>query len=213
MPHYRTEPLERYLHDAAAGEPTPGGGSVSALVGALASTMASMAGNFTVGKKKYSQVQTQVAECPAAIEATREDLLRLMQQDTEAYACVSEAYGLPKSTPEEKQARTQAIQAALAAAMEPPLATVRACAVVVAESAKLVDIANLNLITDVGVAAALGEAALRAAKLNVDINLASIQDEGLVARTRAEVSPLAAAASAAARETLAKVEQAIGAGE
>ena len=92
---YRNEPLEKYLRDAASGTPTPGGGSVAALVGALATTMASMSANFTVGKEKFKQYDTQLKKILEEFEKSRETLLSLMEEDIEVYGEISNAYGLP----------------------------------------------------------------------------------------------------------------------
>jgi len=198
--------IARYLEDAAAGIPAPGGGSVSAFAAALASTMGSMAANFTVGKKKFREVEPQVKEILARLAALRERLLALTDEDVEAYGVVSAAYGMPKDTPEEKAARSAKVQEALVVAMDVPLKTVRACGQVIGELARLVDIANPNLISDVGVSAILAEAAMRGARMNVDINLAYLKDGQLVSRTRAEVEALAEEGGRTAREIVAKVE-------
>jgi len=202
--------IKDYVDAASAGTPTPGGGSVAALVGALGMSMASMAANFTLGRKKYRQVEPQVRACLEKITAARDELLRLMDEDTRAYALVSEAYRMPKDTPEQKQAAAEAVQRALVAAMDPPLRVVRACREALGAVAALADIANPNLISDVGVAAILGEAALRAAKLNVEINLRSLKDEGLVGEARREIEEAAREAADHARATLQKVARAIG---
>ncbi len=110
---YIDDSIRKYVTDASAGSPTPGGGSVSALAGALGLTMGCMAANFTVGKKKYRDVEPLVKEQLATVEACREELLRLTDDDTKAYAEVSKAYGMPKETDEEKKARSAAIQEAL----------------------------------------------------------------------------------------------------
>lgn len=191
---YKDEPLRKYIDDASAGTPTPGGGSVSALAGALGSTMAAMAANFTVGKKKYADVEPRVREILDKLQAGCDRLVEFMQRDTEAYGEVSAAYGMPKDTPEQKAQRTEAIQAGLKTAMAVPLDTVRQCAELLADLPELADIGNPNLISDVGVAAILLEAALRGAKLNVEINLAYMKDEGLVSSTRAEIEDLSAKA-------------------
>jgi len=184
---YRDGSIRKYLDDAAAGIPAPGGGSVSAFAGALATTMGSMAANFTVGKKKFLEVEPRVKSILARLDRGRETLLELMDRDVEAYGVVSAAYRMPRETTEEKTARTAKIQEALVVAMDVPLRTVRACLDVLRELAQLVDIANPNLISDVGVSAILAEAALRGAKLNVEINLVSLKDEALARQTRAEV--------------------------
>ncbi|MBM4049214.1 MAG: cyclodeaminase/cyclohydrolase family protein [Planctomycetes bacterium] len=206
---YRHEPLEKYLREAASGSPTPGGGSVSALVGALGTTMACMAANFTVGREKFKAVEPRVRELLAECDASWDKLVNLMQADTEAYAKVSAAYGMPKATAAEKAARTAAIQEALKIALSVPLDAVRASQRVLTLVRELVDLANPNLISDVGVAAILVEAALAGAKLNVDINLAGLKDTQFVAQVRAEVDGAAAFAADTRRAVMEKVEKAI----
>lgn len=195
---YRTQSIEAYLADAAAGIPAPGGGSASALAGALGATMACMAANFTVGKKKYRDVEPEVRslleQCDAGVKALAEH----MDLDVAAYSAVSAAYGMPKATDGEKAARTQAIQAALRVALATPRAVVRQCRALIRLLGRLVEIANTNLISDVGVAAILLEAALRGAKMNVEINLAWLKDEAFVAETRAEMDAAAREAAATA---------------
>ena len=187
---YRTEPLDRYVADAAAGEPTPGGGSVSAFAGALAAAMGEMAANFTTGRKKFADAQNEVQVCLAELCAAREELVQLMQQDVDAYASVSAAYAMPRQTDRQKTARKEAVQDALKGAMDVPLEAMRQCARVGLAAANLVQIANPNLITDVGVSAILAEAACAAARLNVEINLKYIRDEELVRQVRPEIDRL-----------------------
>ena len=110
---YRDGTIRKYLDDAAAGIPAPGGGSVSALAGALATTMGSMAANFTVGKKKFLDVEPRVREILTKLDGLRERLLELVDEDVKAYGVVSAAYGMPKETSEEKTARSAKIQEAL----------------------------------------------------------------------------------------------------
>jgi len=207
---YRDGTIRKYLDDAAAGIPAPGGGSVSALAGALATTMGSMAANFTVGKKKFAAVEPQAKELLARLDALREQLLALMDEDVAAYGVVSGAYGMPKETPEQKSARSAKIQEALVVAMDAPLRTMRACAEVMRVLGALVDVANPNLLSDVGVSAVLAEAALRGAKLNVDVNLISLTDAELVRRTRTAAGDLAGGASRLLAEVMSKVSAGLG---
>jgi len=204
--------VQTYLSAASRGTPTPGGGSVAALAGALGAAMAAMAANFTVGRKKFAAVEGEAREALAACVKTRDELLRLMDEDTRAYAEVSRAYGMPKETPEEKRARSAAIQAALGAAMAAPLEVVRLCRGVMGPVARLGEIANPNLISDVGVAAILAEAALRAAKLNVEINLKELKDAARAASVRAEIAAAAQETTAAAAAVLERVNRAVGGG-
>ncbi len=206
---YRDGTIRKYLDDAAAGIPAPGGGSVSALAGALATTMGSMAANFTVGRKKFAAVEPQAKEILARLDALREELLVLTDEDVASYGVVAAAYGMPKETPEEKAARSAKIQEALVVAIAAPMKTMRACAEAMRRLTLLVDIANPNLVSDAGVSAILAEAALRGAKINVEINLASLKDAEFVARTRAEVESLASESARLLREVSAKVDAAI----
>jgi formiminotetrahydrofolate cyclodeaminase len=202
--------IRSYAEAASSGQPTPGGGSVAALAGALGMTMSCMAANFTVGKKKFKAVEPEVRQRLADCLRARDELLRLMDEDTQAYAAVSAAYAMPKETPALAAARTEMIQKALVAAMDAPLQVVRTCRSALEPIARLAEIANPNLISDVGVAAILAEAALRAAKLNVEINLQSLEDPALSSATRNEIVRAAEEARAITRKTMEKVVRAIG---
>lgn len=206
---YSGGPIKKYLDDAASGNPTPGGGSVSALVGALGATMACMAANFTVGKKKYRDVEEECKQILGRCEQQYKTLLELTDADTSAYSHVSQAYGMPKDTPEQKAARTEAIQKALHVAMDVPLKAFRACAAVIEDLDRLADIANRNLISDVGVAALHVYAGLRGCKLNVEINLAFIKDQEFVARNQEEIDAADARAQRIADTVIDKVYAAI----
>ncbi len=185
---YRNEPLETYLKDAASGKPSPGGGSVAALVGALATTMSSMSANFTTGKEKFKQYEPQLKKILEECEKSRETLLSLMEEDIKVYSGVSSAYALPKSTEAEQKLRSETIQKATIIAMEVPLKATMCCLYVLELTRELVDIANPNLISDVGVAGFLADAAFQCAKLNVAINLACIKNQSLVEKVQSEIS-------------------------
>ena len=202
---YRTEPIEKYLTDASAGQATPGGGSASAMAGAVGAAMACMAANFTVGKKKFKDVEPQVTELLAKCDGARNKLLQFVDDDVAAYAHVANAYSMPKGTPEEKTARAAAIQDALKIAMDTPLKAFLTCSEALLTFDKLADLANPNLISDVGVAAAVVLGSLEGAQLNVEINLAYLKDDELVAATRAQIEQAGPPAREAAARTLGKV--------
>lgn len=185
---YRNEPLEKYLKDAAAGTPIPGGGSVAALVAALATTMASMPANITIDREKFKQYDSQLKKILEACEKSRETVLSLMEEDIKAYSRVNDAYKLPKSTEAEKDKRTEEIQKATIIAMEVPLKTTMCCLSILEQTRELVDIVSPNLISDVGVAGFLADAAFQCAKLNVEINLATIKNQSLVEKVQNEIS-------------------------
>ncbi|MBM3211488.1 cyclodeaminase/cyclohydrolase family protein, partial [Candidatus Poribacteria bacterium] len=187
---YIDEPLKKYLDEAASGAPTPGGGSVAALAGALGAALTSMVCNFTVGKKKYKDVEAEVAKILSEAEELRAKLLELMVEDTRVYGKVSEAYSMPNNSPEEKEARSEAIQKALKVAMKAPLEAALCCHRILKLNEPLVEKGNKNLISDVGVAILLAESAMRSAILNVEINLSYIKDENLRHETRGKLSPM-----------------------
>ena len=202
--------IRDYVDKASAATPTPGGGSISALAGALGASMACMAANFTVGRKKFKAVEPAVRAILRRIEDARERLLQLTEEDSRAYEKFSAALSMPKETDEEKAVREQALQGAVREAMAVPLNIVRVCSDVLRDLTELVGIANPNLISDVGVAAVLVEGALRGAKLNVEINLAYLKDEELESNVRKELNEQRSRAASDLRAVAEKVAAAIG---
>lgn len=203
---YCKEPLERYLNDAAAGTPTPGGGSVSALAGALGTAMASMSVNMTVGRPKFQEVEGLLKDKGKKFEQARTELLELMHKDMEAYQRVLDAYKLPKTEPDEKKKRTEAIQNALKGAMDVPLRLLRRSLAMQEDLAQIVDKVNPNLIGDIAVAAVLAQAGLQGGRINVQANLVYIKDEDLNKTTRAEVTRAVERSEALFKEIMNKVE-------
>ena len=200
---YADEPLSIYLDDAASGKPAPGGGSVSACVGALGAALTSMVCNLTIGKEQFAAVEERMKEVLAAAEAARARLQQLLQEDTTAYSGVLAAYRLPKDTPEQRAARHDAVQRGLVVAAGVPLEICRE-AVGVCRLAKVAaELGNANAVTDAGIGALLGEAGAVGAALNVRINLGSIEDEDYVRATRRELDALLAEAAALRAEVLA----------
>jgi len=178
------ESVRTYTELLAGSSPTPGGGSAAALVGALAAASAAMVASFTVGKPKFAEVEAEVGALLEKLQGLRERCLELTDADAEAYAQVGAAYRMPRNTDAEKWARQAAIQGALKAAAQVPLGVV----VVAGEIAELLpamaEKGNPNLLSDVGVAAILAQAAFEAGRLNVEVNLAGITDAGYIAEAR-----------------------------
>jgi len=199
---YCTEPLQVYLDDAAANKPAPGGGSVSACAGALGAALVSMVCNLTRGREKFAAVETEIVTLVAASEAARGRLEQLLQEDTTAYSGVITAYKMPKDSEDEQAARSQAIQDGLIIAADVPLEICRV-AVEVCRLAKVAaGLGNPQAVTDAGIGAILGEAAVVGAALNVKINLGSIKDQAYVAKAAAEIDEILAEAAALRAETL-----------
>jgi len=200
---YAEERLPVYLDDAASGKPAPGGGSVSACVGALGAALTSMVCNLTVGREQFAAVEERMKEVLARSEAARARLQELLQEDTTAYSGVLEAYRLPKETDEQRAARHQAVQDGLLVAAEVPLEICRVALEVCRLAKVAAELGNANAVTDAGIGAVLGEAAAVGAALNVRINLGSIEDAEYVRRTAEELDAILAEAAALRADVLA----------
>jgi len=171
------QPLKSFIDNTAKGTPTPGGGSVAALVGSLGAALLCMVGNFTIGKPKYKRVEKDVKEILAEAGKLKETLFVLIREDMEAYEKFSRASQMSKDTPLMREKRKQVLQKTLKEAAEVPWRISQASLQVIELAEKLLPKGNPNLITDVGVGVLLAEAALKSAVLNVKINLSFIKDE------------------------------------
>jgi formiminotetrahydrofolate cyclodeaminase len=200
--------LNNFLSELSSDSPTPGGGSVAALAGALAAALTSMVANLTVGKKKYADVEGEIKGVLAKTEGLRLELTELMGEDAAAFDKVMVAMKLPKETDEEKAARTEAMQAALVDAAMVPLAVMEKCVEVISLAKVAADKGNKNVVSDAGVAALMGRAGAHAAKLNVMINLGWIsadERKGFVEKAGRAIEDLAAEADRSADAVLASV--------
>jgi methenyltetrahydrofolate cyclohydrolase len=197
---YRTEPLAKYLEDAAAARPTPGGGSVAAMAGALASTMTSMAAGFTTGPK-FKAADGPARDAVAESAKLRRLLLDYAHQDMVVYEAIMAACKLPKATEAEKTARADAIRAATKASLNLVQQVMSQCFLVLALSRTLTEWANPNLISDVGVAAELALGAVKAARINIEVNLAGYDIAADAAAIRAEADGIVTEAERLAAET------------
>ncbi len=183
-----------YAQQLASKRPAPGGGSAAALAGVLAVALGEMVGNFTVGKKRYAAVEGEVRPALERLTELREQLLELVDQDAEAYEAVGAAYNMHKQTRQEREKRAAAIEASLKAAAEVPRQVVLRIEEALGQLPVLLEKGNPNLASDVGVAAKLGMAAAECAWLNVEVNLALIEDAEHVVRLRDEMKESLAAA-------------------
>ena len=174
---YVEKPMIVFLDRLASRSPEPGGGSVSALVGALGAALVSMVGNLTLGKERYAEVQDRIEELLKSSEKVRSELQELIQRDTEVYAEVSAAFKLPRDTEEQKEERRVRVQEALKAATEVPFLITEKCLEVARLSLTAAEIGNVGAVSDAGVAVLLAEAAAQSGALNVKININSIEDE------------------------------------
>ncbi|MDY0091719.1 MAG: glutamate formimidoyltransferase [Candidatus Vecturithrix sp.] len=176
-----------FLEDLASGSPAPGGGSASALAGALAAALASMVCQLTQGKKKFAEVTQEIEAIHAKMRQVQSRLQQLVTEDTIAFNAVMDAYKLPKTTPKEQTARQEAIQHAAKRAAETPLEVMQQALEVIKSAEILAEKGNPNAITDAGCAVHLAKAAIEGAALNVKINLNSIADAAFTQRLAQEV--------------------------
>jgi formiminotetrahydrofolate cyclodeaminase len=173
--------LEKQVHDflreTASSSPAPGGGSASALAGALGTALAEMVINLTVGKKKYAEVSEELAALLPKLKQARMDLQALVDKDTEAFNEVMAAFGLPKDTEEQKKSRAEAIQTATIHATEVPLTVMQTALAAMQMTLVIAKKGNRNSASDAGVAGLLLSAGIDGAALNVKINLPGLPDD------------------------------------
>ncbi len=182
-----------FLAELASSSPTPGGGSVAALCGALGASLGSMVCSLTIGKKKYEDVEEDMKHVLSQTERLRVELAELIDEDAAAFDKVMEAMKLPKESEEDKTARKTAMQDALVDAAMVPLAVMEKCVEVVELSGMVAEKGNRNAVSDAGVAALVGRAGAHAARLNVLINLGGIRANrhaGFVEKATAAINQL-----------------------
>jgi formiminotetrahydrofolate cyclodeaminase len=182
--------LEAFLDELASESPTPGGGSVAALAGALGAALSSMVCNLTFGKESYESVQTELKASLKQSEQLRRQLTDLIDKDTEAFNKVMAAVRMPKETDAQKEQRRQALQQAYKDASCVPLQTAGLCDRVLDVALVVAEKGNKHSITDAAAAALLAQAGVDTALLNVRINLGSLKDAAFVQKTASEVEAL-----------------------
>ncbi|WP_432145952.1 cyclodeaminase/cyclohydrolase family protein [Streptomyces sp. bgisy084] len=170
------QPVGQFLDDLASRTPAPGGGATAALHAAQAAALLTMVARYTTGEK-YADSAELVARIIEGAGAKRAAALRLAAEDAAAFTVVTQAYGLPRATPQDKERRSAAIAAALAAAAGPPAEVIRVARSLMTLAEALLPVANRNVITDVAAAGEAARAAATTARLNVEINLGGIRDE------------------------------------
>jgi glutamate formiminotransferase/formiminotetrahydrofolate cyclodeaminase len=168
--------LRGFLDEVASGTPTPGGGTVAALAGALGASLIQMVANLTIGKKKYAASEAEMREAKAEAERLGAALRGLMRRDSQAFERVLASFRLPQATPEETAAREAAILEATWTATKVPLETAETCVEVASWAARAVKAGNPNAASDGATAASLARAACDAALCNVEINLRNLPD-------------------------------------
>ena len=163
----------------ASDAPAPGGGSTAALAGALGAALTAMVCRLTEGRKKYEEYQDHILEVKEKATALQAKFIDVMDRDTEAFMVISNAYGMPKATDEEKAARSAAIQAGLVKSTETPMEMMELSAETIALTESLLGKFNTASASDLGVGALTLRTAVQGAWLNVLINIGSLKDKEL----------------------------------
>ncbi|HVD52109.1 MAG TPA: cyclodeaminase/cyclohydrolase family protein [Candidatus Udaeobacter sp.] len=168
--------LRAFSDDLSADAPVPGGGSAAAYAGAMGAALAAMVARITLKKEPSEELKSYVEET----DNLRSDFLRLVDDDSAAYARVAQAMKMPRKTEEEKKERQERMQAALLAASRVPLEVAETARRLLDACERGVARSSPMTASDIGVGALMAETALRGAALNVMINLASVKDAAQV---------------------------------
>jgi methenyltetrahydrofolate cyclohydrolase len=182
--------VRRFLDSLADRSATPGGGSATALLGAIGAALVSMVCQLTLEKDGSGELKPQMQAVLERARVAQERLTLLLDEDVRAFSAVMAAYALPRANAEETRARSEAIQAALHAATLVPLACARESGEVMELSRIAAEKGHLHAIGEAGVAALAAHAALRGAALNVSLNAGSIKDQKFVETTLSELEQI-----------------------
>lgn len=195
--------VAQFLGALSSAAPTPGGGTASAMAGAMAASLFVMVTGLAKSNTNTNDEKAALAGAKAALEPLITALAALADADAAAFDQVMNAYRLPKGSDADQAARSAAIQQALQGATSVPLQTLRACAGVMTQAETVAACGNRSAVSDVGVAIGLLEAAAAGAEANVTINLGSVRDATFsaaagdeTARLMAEIRRQASAARA-----------------
>ena len=201
--------VKGFAEETARESPAPGGGSVSAYMGALAAALGTMVANLSAHKPGWDDRWEEFSYWAEKGMQLESRLLHLVDEDTEAFNGIMAAFGLPKGTPEEKRLRSEAIQRSTLFAAQIPLETMRSALDVFPLCKAMVEQGNPNSVSDAGVGALAARAAVLGAGLNVKINAASLKDKEMATQLIEEAECLMSQAQVAETEILEKVREVI----
>lgn len=195
-----------FINELSSKSPVPGGGGASAYVGALGMCLGSMVGNLTVGKKKYKDVEEDIIELLKKSQDIIENLKSLVDKDAEVFYPLSQAYGLPQNTEEEKDIKEEILQKAVIDATMVPMEIARYCLQAIDLHEEYSEKGTRIAISDVAVGVAFCKAALQGAKFNVLINTKIMKDIELKEKIEEELKEIEAKGLAKADKIMAHVE-------
>lgn len=199
-----------FAEETASESPAPGGGSISAYMGALGAALGTMVANLSSHKAGWDERWEEFSDYAERGQALMAELLHLVDEDTEAFNRIMAVFAMPKATDEEKAARSAALQSATLYATQVPLKTMKAALQVFEIVKAMADIGNPNSVSDAGVGALAARSAVLGAQLNVKINAAGLKDRATAEALTAEAEQIAAEAIALEAEVLKIVNEKIG---
>lgn len=199
-----------FAEETASESPAPGGGSISAYMGALGAALGTMVANLSSHKAGWDDRWEEFSLWAEKGQALMAELLHLVDEDTEAFNRIMAVFAMPKTTDEEKAARSAALQVATLYATEVPLRTMKAAERVFEIVKAMAEQGNPNSVSDAGVGALAARSAVLGARLNVRINAAGLKDKVKAAELVGEADEIAARVVAMEQEVLKIVEEKIG---
>ncbi len=180
---YRDKPLSYFLDKLCSNSPEPGGGSASALVGAIAASLAGMLASLTINKKGYEDQWEKMKEYYEKAKKLKDEMLELLQKDTEAFDDAAKAFKLPKNTEEEKKIRAEAIETGLKKATQVPLSIMEKSLEISRLALEVLKKGNKMAITDGAISAIFANATAVGAMFNVRINFTWMKDREYIEKT------------------------------
>ncbi len=199
-----------FAEETASESPAPGGGSISAYMGALGAALGTMVANLSSHKAGWDDRWEEFSDWAEQGQALLTELLHLVDEDTDAFNRIMNVFAMPKSTDEEKAVRSAALQEATLYATQVPLRTMRTAVRIFDVVRAMAAEGNPNSVSDAGVGALAARSAVLGARLNVKINAAGLKDRAAADALVAEAEQLAAEAERLEKEVLTIVEQKIG---
>ncbi len=204
--------LKKFSEETASESPAPGGGSVSAYMGALGVALGTMVANLSAHKRGWDDRWEMFSEWAEKGKKYHDQLIRLVDEDTKAFNTIMEAFGLPKKTEKEKKERTKAIQEATRQAIEVPLRVMQLCYESMEVMRAMAEIGNPNSVSDAGVGALAARSGVMGAFLNVKINAGGYRDRAYVEKILAQGEELQQKAMEMEGQILEIVNREIGGG-
>lgn len=198
-----------FAEETASESPAPGGGSISAYMGALAAALGTMVANLSAHKAGWDDRWEEFADVAEKGHAIQDRLIALVDEDTEAFNRIMAVFGMPKKTPEEKEKRAEALEAATLYATEVPLRTMQTALETFDILKEMASKGNPASVSDAGVGALAARSAVLGAHLNVRINAAGLKDRNRAEEILKEASRIAAEAVAREKEILEIVDKII----